>query len=96
MGIKINKKITFLLIVILFLVYTIGLFTGLQFGERLFVQKMAIVFGGSDFDIDIDINETLLAEKVGEQAKDRFKKVLEEEFDKRNLVCKTCEDKNAK
>jgi len=84
---KRKKIILFVLINLLFLLmgFVGGLIIGEEAGEQKIVMNFAKMFGGAEFDIDVNMNETRLVDI----AKEHFKGTLIEELNKRNLICGT-------
>jgi len=63
-----TKKLTFVLMVILFLLigFIVGTIAGKEIGEQSILRKLSILFVGADIDIDINVNETLLVQEMNE------------------------------
>ena len=89
---KVNKEKTKLKkylfpLALLIMGIVVGIIIGVEIGEEAILMKLSTLFSGANFDVDININETLLVES----ARENFKETLEEALAKKNLVCKSCD-----
>ena len=61
---KQNKTIPWMLIAFILISFVLGFTVGEEVGEYKFTLKVANMFKGSNFDIDIDINETEMVDRM--------------------------------